>query len=178
MKFKRLLIGPLVCAFILNAAYPPLGWSVLAFFLLVPLLPHMQLSWKKRFLWGWAAGFAMQASAFWWIFITIRDFGGQPLWVCSVGSLLFWAYHGLDMALWLCLAPLTAPFKSPFLRAMGYAATWYVIQLELFPYVFPWNLGSALAGTPLLGDGLALWGADGVTFLVAFIGISLVLSRQ
>lgn len=173
-------LGPsILCGLLLTASFPPAGWAPLAFFALLPLLSSCDESAGKRLLKGWLAGFTMQCSMAFWIITTIRDFGGQPTWVALVGACLFWAYQGLDLALFTLLAGwLHRPFRAAWQKAAVLAASFYVIQIEIFPYVFPWNLGSALSGTPLLGAAGRLWGANGITFWVAFIGFAVILGRR
>ncbi len=169
---------PLLCALFLNLAYPPFNISILAMFILVPLLSSLRLSHRHRFLKGWLAGFLLQATAFYWVFGTLQDFGGQSWFISGVGAFLFWAYHGLDIAIWLWLAPLALNWKRPVWQAISLASLWSVIQLDLFSYVFPWNMGAAFIGTPILGQSATLWGDDGTSFLVTAIGMTLALVRQ
>ncbi len=150
-----------------------LGFPILLTFL--PLFLIFPASGKARFLYGWLAGFLLQGTAYYWIFFTIRDFSGQSPGISVAGSILFWLYQGLDIALWLWITPILLRALPKVVQPLGAASTWLFLQGHLFPYVFPWDLGAVITSTPLLGGAASFWGARGLTFLIILMQGLLVL---
>ena len=151
-------------AALLNFAYPPVEWAILAFAAFVPLMFFREASWQRRFFTGWLAGWCTQASGYFWIFLTIRDFGGQSVPVSLTGAALFWLYQGLDFGIWLWLAPLAAAGLPKWCRPLVLASVWTVLQQGLYPYVFRWDYGAAFASLPVSWSA-AYWQSAGVGFL-------------
>ena len=147
-----------------NLAGAPLEWAFAALFVFVPLFTWYQKGPGARFLTGWLAGFLNQAIAYPWIYNTIRDFSGQSPTISALGTVLFWAYQGLDLALWLWLAPMVVRNMPRLLQPFGASGCWVLLQTLLFPYVFLWQAGGLFTGSPLLHGGAVLWGATGLAF--------------
>jgi len=159
----------LATALLLNAANEPFGLGLLAFFALVPLFFCFDRNWKQRFLIGWAAGFLVQALGYYWIFYTIRDFGGLNPFLSALGGLLFWLYQGLDLALWLLLAPAVGARLPAWARPFAAAAVWLVLQQGVMPYIFPWAYASAFTSFLPVSRGAVFWGAHGLGFLALLV---------
>ncbi|CAM2067357.1 apolipoprotein N-acyltransferase [Sulfidibacter corallicola] len=182
MRLMKILALGLLAAVFLNFSVAPFQWGVLGFVALMPLLHLRTLSALRRFLIGWFAGFLTQAFTYYWVFYTIRDFGGLSPWIAALGSTAFWLYQGLDLALWLWAYPLLAQKLgsrvtsnwTPVCHALTAAATWWLLQKGLFPYVFPWNYGSIFASLPWLFESVALWGVHGLGFLAVWFQAGLM----
>lgn len=169
------LTACIVTALLLSLAFAPFYQGYLGFFAMIPLFFCFADSWKLRFLTGWGAGFLMQATGYYWIFNTIRDFGGQSTAISLVGGTLFWLYQGLDLALWLTLAPILARHAHPILRAALAAGLWFWLQTSLFPYVFPWQYGGAFTSLAPVSHAAAFWSAYGLGFLAVWLQGNAVL---
>lgn len=173
-----LLLAPLLSALLLNASAAPLHQGYLALVGMLPLLSLHQRSWKQRLLAGWLAGMLTQAIAYYWIFLTIRDFGGVNAPLSALGAVLFWAFQGLDMGIWLWLFPLLSRKGSIIPKPLAAAACWYLLQTHAFPYVFPWVYGSCLVEPFPLGAGAALWTDQGVGFWAIWLQMGIWNLRE
>ena len=168
-----LWLAPLCTALLIYFSSAPIHQGYLALLAFIPLLFAQERSWKHRLLLGWLAGFLTQAVAYYWIFLTVRDFGGLSAPLSALSAVLFWAAQGLDMGLWLLLFPLLAPKDSLIPRPLMAAACWYLLQAHLFPYVFPWVYGASFIEPAPLGAGAALWTDHGLGFLAIWMQVGL-----
>lgn len=166
VKMLRAMVMACVSGVLVNLAFPPLGYSLLAFAAFLPVMHAMDASPWRRLAIGLVLGFTIQGLGYYWIFYTIRDFGGQPAGLSFLGALLFCVYQGLDMALWLWSFPFLLPLLPRRLRPLAPAACFFLIQADLFPYVFPWCLGASLSWPGALVKGAALYTGAGLTFWV------------
>jgi len=164
-------------ALLLNAASAPVSFWPAGFAAFLPLFWLFEATPGRRFLIGWLCGFLTQALAYYWIFYTIRDFSGQTATISLAGGLLFWLYQGLDIALWLWLAPLLFRPLPRWAQAFGAAGLWLTLQAALFPYVFPWCYGAFFAAEPLIAQSAALWDAHGLGLLAVCLQGMVVLNR-
>lgn len=163
------LVLPLSFAILHDLAYAPLQFAPAGLFCFVPLFLLPETTALRRFLHGWTAGLAMQALGYYWIFYTIRDFGGLSDPLALLGSLLFFLYQGLDLALWLLLLPLLAPGGT---ARIWLGAAWWLVISRYFPAIFPWQLGASQAGFLGLKAHAAWLGSYGLGFFaVAFAGL-------
>ncbi len=174
-KAMKQLLASVVTGLLLNLQFAPFYQGYLALVALAPLFLRFEDSWKVRFLTGWAAGFVMQAIAYYWIFFTIRDFAAQSAAISLGGGVLFWLYQGLDIAVWLTIAPLLARDGHPLLRAFLAAGLWFWLQTTFFPYIFPWQYGGAFAALPPLSGAASFWSAYGLGFLAVWFQGNAVL---
>ena len=172
------VIFPLAIGLMMSFAFQPLG----LWFLAVPALsifPFFRaMPPVKRWFFGWLTGFFIQALGYTWIFITIRDFGGLSGGISAIGAVLFWAYQGLDFAIWFCFSPMLFPKhdessgKGGSLYLVGDAGFFFLVQSFLFPYVFPWAISACLTESPFLPSA-RFWSANGLTFLIMLVGLTL-----
>ncbi|MDJ0835436.1 MAG: apolipoprotein N-acyltransferase [Acidobacteriota bacterium] len=173
------LVAGSVSGLLLNLANEPFGIGLLGLVAVIPLLGQFENGWRRRLLAGWLAGFLLQAFGYHWIFQTIRDFGGQSNTVSALGTVAFQLYQGLDVAVWLLLAPLLCRHLPKPGRPFAAAATWLLVQDHLFPYTFPWDYGNIFAGASPLGEAAAFWGATGLGFLALSIqGVAVWYPRK
>ncbi|CAM2007831.1 apolipoprotein N-acyltransferase [Acanthopleuribacter pedis] len=162
----------LLTALCLTLAAAPTLLFPLALLALAPLVAHDRRRGWVRFAMGWGAGLLTQAFSYYWIYYTVRDFGGQSVFISGLGAFAFWLFQGLDLGLWLLLYPWFAQRlyrgDNPRLRALIYAvcaaAWWLLLQRWVFPYVFPWSFGSLLNGWAPLMKAAALWSVFGLGF--------------
>jgi apolipoprotein N-acyltransferase len=156
---------------VLAAAFPPLDVWPLALVGLVPLLTLAgRLRPRQAFMAGWVFGLALGLALFYWLMVVMTTFGGLP-WPLALGVLLL-------MQLYLALYP--AAFAgslawlgrrgvSPLLAApLLWAGLEWVRGWALTG--FPWlPLSATLTSFPPLVQSAELWGATGVSALVALV---------
>lgn len=163
-----------IAAVCMNLAYAPTFIAPLVILTFALLWALRQRSAKARFLCGWLCGFLTQMLGFYWVFFTIRDFGGIDTSLSAIGALLFFAYQGADFAIWLWLAPFFFNDKlNPILRICGAAGAWYLLQAYAYPYTINWSLGSAWISIPVMREASALWTMDGLGFFTVALGLIL-----
>lgn len=165
----KYILAALCTAILLNLASPPVDFGLAASLMFLPLFPFFRVGPWKRFFTGWAAGFLIQALAYYWIFFTVRDFGGQSTTISVVGAVAFQLYQGLDLALWLLVAPMLCNKKDHWFLPVAAAACLVVIQGVVFPYVFPWDYGSLFANASFISGSAALWTSRGIAFFMIMI---------
>ena len=138
----------------------PLTWISL-----IPLFHAIQITQTSRraFLVGWSAGLIVNISGFYWLFYTIRIFGGYNI-PFSLFIFLFLAiYSGLALAFFsfvvkiygfgpLCLFP---------------AVFWTAIEFW-FPNLFPWHLANSQSSFLTFIQTADLVGPYGTSFLLVW----------
>ena len=155
----------------------PLWWlQLLALALLAGQLDGCRS--PKRAAWlGGLFATAMQCGTFWWLFISMHDYGGlaAPLTVLAIVLLAaaLGLYYAAASALFVTLAPRQ---RAP--RALVFAALWLLAELARVKFFtgFPWGEGG-YAHVDGWARPLAAWiGVHGLTFLAAFVAAWLARS--
>ena len=122
-------------------------WPV-AFVALVPLLVALDAVTPRRAAGlGWVAGFVTMAVGFYWLFPTLRVFGGFPAPLCALVMALICGYQAGRTALCGFLFGLATRRGWP--RAPVFALAFAATEL-VFPLLFPWYLGVGVHGVPVL----------------------------
>ncbi len=138
----------------------PLTWISL-----IPLFHTIQRvgTRQKAFLIGWAAGLIINVLGFYWLFYTIKVFGGYNFAVAVVIFLFLAAYSGLAFALF-----------SLFVKLCGFgplclypALFWTAIEFW-FPNLFPWYVANSQANFLTLIQTADLVGPYGTSFLLVW----------
>lgn len=160
---------------LLNLTFLPFGLFFLAWFALIPLTVLHRYRGGQRFLLGWATGSLIHAAGYFWIVSTIHDFGGLSMGLSFAGGALFWLYQGMDLGLWLMVWPWLGRKLPDWARALTAASWWFILQTYLMPFVFPWDLGAALAESPFLAAAAGFWRSYGLAFWMVFFQVFLVL---
>ena len=57
----------------------------------------------------------------------------------ALGTAAFQLYQGMDVAVWLLLAPPLCRHLPKSAKPFAAAAAWLLVQDHLFPYTFPWD---------------------------------------
>ena len=157
-------------AILLVLLFPPFGLNWLAPFALVPLvlLCAREPSAKKRWLFGWAAGFVFWCGLCPWIQFVLEVHGGMGRWGGWGTFVLFGFYKGLPTALFTLLAGFLI---SKWYALPAIAALWTGIdRLHAFTG-FAWlPLGNAGINMPLPMRLAPVTGVYGLTFLFAMLG--------
>jgi apolipoprotein N-acyltransferase len=154
----------------MNFAFQPWGYWGLAVLALAIFPFFRELKTSQRLLFGWMTGFWIQAFGYYWIFFTIRDFGGLISWLSGAGALLFFVYQGFDLGLWFAGTRLFVRQDRWGFFLIFDAGLLFVIQSFLFPYVFPWVLSTCLSNS-MLRSSASLWSGYGLTFWLVFFSL-------
>lgn len=169
---KWVMLISIPIGFLFNLSFEPFGlwWCCVLAIAVFPLLESLSSS--KRFMFGWLSGVFVQAFGYYWIFFTIRDFGGLSPFLSVIGSIGFWLFQGLDLGLWFLFAPLLFKKAPSWLRLVLQAGLLALIQSYLFPYVFPWLVGAVLTNS-IAAQSAWIWKSVGLTFWLMLAGLSL-----
>lgn len=157
----------------------PVGW--LQLLALLPLAGQVDgcRSWKRAAWMGGLFATAMLCATFWWLFISMHDYGGlaAPLTLLAIVLLAAFLalYYAVACGLFVVLAP-----AGIALRALVFAALWLLAELARVSFFtgFPWGEGgyAHVDGWARL---LAPWvGVHGLTFLAALVAAALAMSLR
>ena len=163
----------LASALLLVLLFPPFNLTWLAPVALTPLLIACarEASWWRRWLLGWAAGFAFWGGMCSWIHFVLEVHGGMGRWGSWGGFTLFGLYKGLPMAVFVTLAGLLMPrwWAIP-----ATAALWTGIERTHGFFGFAWlDLGNAGIDMPLPMRLASITGVYGLSFVFAMLGCAL-----
>ncbi|HLX43720.1 MAG TPA: apolipoprotein N-acyltransferase [Bryobacteraceae bacterium] len=170
----------LCSGFLLILLFPRFNLTWLAPVALAPVLVTCarELSWKRRFLEGWAAGFVFWFGVCYWIQFVLEVHGGLGRWGGWATFVLFAVLKGLHMAVFCAFAGFLMP-KPWAIPAV--AALWTGLERTHGPLGFVWlDLGNAGIDMPV-GMRLApITGVYGISFVFAMLGcaVALVLLRR
>ncbi len=160
------------------AGFAPLGWYLLPILSLAGLFRLARDAAPRRaFLLGWSYGLGLFLAGVSWVYVSISVYGGMPMPIAALATLLFCAFIALFPAGALALAArLTAP--GPRRAALALPAAWVLgewVRGWIFTG-FPWlALGYAQApDSPLAGYAPVL-GVYGVGLLAALTAGGLAL---
>lgn len=134
----------------------------------------------RRAAWlGSVFGTGWLVAGFWWLYISMNQFGGLPAWMAAAAVLLLGAllslYYALALGAWARLRPACGQGLSLWGQAAGWTACWLLAELARATLLtgFPWIAsGYAHAVGPLAA--WAPWvGVYGLCALAAFCAFSL-----
>ncbi len=180
ISHKKAILFSLLSAFLLWLSFPGGGefWPLL-FVALVPLLYAVQAKTQKRAaLYSLLCGLVHFLLLLYWIVIVLGRYGGLP-WFVAVPALLLLA---LCMSGYLVCFALFARFIllscSPLICLLLLPSVW--VGLDWLRGIlftgFPWmDLGYALYRVPVLIQVADLVGHHGVTFILVFFNVCIVL---
>ena len=162
-------------AILLVLIFPRFNLTWLAPVALTPVLIACarERSWKRRFLYGWAAGIAFWWGVCYWIQFVLQDHGGLGLALSWVSFILFTILKGLHMALFavLCGFVMRKPWAIP-----ASAALWAGLERTHGPFGFAWlQLGNAAINMPMAMRLVPFLGVYGVSFVFAMLGCAIAL---
>jgi apolipoprotein N-acyltransferase len=151
-------------------AFPGIDLWPLAFVALAPLLVAMRGQPVRRAAGlGWAAGFTMTMTGFYWLMEMLRVFSGFPTPVCFLFMCILCAYQGGRIALcgWLYGRAATRgwPAEAVFLGA-------FATSELVYPLLFPWYFGATMHLAPALGQVADLGGPILVGLMVATTSVA------
>ena len=169
-----------------------LGLSLASAVLLVLIFPRFNLTWiaplalapiliacarelssKRRFLHGWAAGIVFWFWVCYWIQGVLAVHGGLGGWLSWVTFVLFAVLKGLHMALFAALAGLVMRKRW---AIPAVAALWTGIERTHGPFGFAWlDLGNAGIDMPDVLRLAPFAGVYGLSFVFAMLGCAIAL---
>lgn len=165
----------LASAILLVLVFPRFNLTWLAPIALAPILIACarELSWKRRFLYGWAAGIVFWFSVCYWIQGVLAVHGGLGGWLSWVTFLLFAVLKGLHLALFAALAGflMNKPWAVP-----ATAALWAGLERTHGDFGFAWlDLGNAGIDMPIALRVVPFVGVYGLSFVFAMLGCAVAL---
>jgi apolipoprotein N-acyltransferase len=177
------LVLSLASAVLLVLIFPNFNFTLLAPVAVAPLLVACarEMSWKRRFVLGWASGFVFWFAVCSWIQFVLEVHGGMGRWGGWGTFVLFAVLKGLYTAAFAALAGnvLRTPWAIP-----GAAALWTAVEyahgtigLAWIGLGFAWlDLGNAGIDMPLLPRLAPITGVWGMSFVLAMIGCAIALA--
>jgi apolipoprotein N-acyltransferase len=171
----------LASAVLLVLIFPRFNLTWLAPVALAPIVVACarELSWKRRFLHGWAAGIVFWFSVCYWIQAVLESHGGLGGWLSWVTFVLFALLKGLHMALFAMLAGFL--LRTGGLVKRGWAlpaiaALWTGIERTHGDFGFAWlDLGNAGVDMPIALRLAPFTGVYGLSFVFAMLGCAIAL---
>jgi apolipoprotein N-acyltransferase len=165
----------LVSAVFLILIFPRFNLTWLAPVALTPLLIACarELSWKRRFLNGWAAGFVFWFGVCSWIQFVLEVHGGMGRWGGWGTFVLFSVIKGLHVALFSTVAGflVSKPWAMP-----AIAALWAGLERTHGELGFTWlQLGNAGIDMPVAMRLAPFTGVYGLSFAFAMLGCAVAL---
>ncbi len=175
---RRLIISATLSGLLLTAAFPKVGWALLAWIGLVPILVALQRSeLGSGFRLGYLAGLVHFLSLTYWIAHAIATYGGLP-WLLAIPILfLLTAYLALFPALFLWILKLSSP--GPILSMVLAPSLWVGLEYlrGVFLTGFPWELlGYSQYRFLSLIQSADILGVYGISFLLVAANTALALS--
>ncbi len=162
-------------AVLLILVFPRFNLTWLAPVALAPILVAFarELSWKRRFLFGWAAGIVYWWGVCYWIQFVLQDHGGLGFALSWVSFILFTILKGLHMALFATLVGFV--MRKPWAMPTA-AALWAGLERTHGPLGFAWlDLGNAGINMPIAMRLAPVTGVYGISFVFALIGCAIAL---
>ncbi len=111
----------------------------------------------------WFCGAVLYATGHYWLFSTIQSFSGLPSVASFFVFILFIGASGLHLPVAAMVIQRLSPYRLAF--AVGFFAT-----TEIFPRLFPWEIGHLLLPTPL--SQVADLGGVQLVSLIFLIGVT------
>ena len=170
------LLLALASSALLILTFPRFSLVWLAPFALAPLLiaARRELSWKRRFLLGWAAGIVYWFGVCYWIEFVLAFHGGLGEIAGWAVFTLFALAKGLHMAVFTVFAGL---LMRRWWATPSVAALWVAVEVTHGPLGFAWlTLGNAGIdmGVPLRVAPFT--GVYGISFLFAMMGTAVAVA--
>lgn len=157
-------------------AMPPFDQFWLAWFAYVPLLwACRELTAKKAFLVGWAAGTVANLGLFYWIYKVVVDHTPAPFAGGLLVALLLALQQGLREAIWLGVAK---KFESEAWPAVVVLPTLYTTIEFLYPIIFPVHLGDSQHAFLYTHQLMDLSGPTGLSWVIVAFNVAIFVTLE
>ena len=145
-----------------------LGWSSLALFYVALSIP------RQRVIRLFVSGILTYIGGFYWLFSTIRDFGGFPFSAALGIFALFALGSALQFAIWaFCWQHLPSSCARWGLRT---PLAWLVAH-HFWIKIFPWDFGHTQLGFTQLAQLAGVTGVTGITCMMMWVVEALCARR-
>ena len=152
-----------------SALCAALGWSSVALFVTALSLPHKRL---KRFF---AAGCITYIGGFYWLYGTIRDFGGFPTIAAIAIFLLFVVGSAVQFLIWGFAWQHLPKFCSQL--GMRAAVAWLIAH-HFWIKIFPWDFGHTQSAFLPFAQLASVTGVTGITFMMMWVAEAFSLRKN
>lgn len=146
--------------------------------MLVPFFSAVSNFSGRGFLAGLAVGLFMHLSMLYWIVYVLGHYGGLPVYLSVPAVVLLSLYMGVYVGLAAFATRICLANVSPAINLFAIPAIWVGLDWlrSFFGGGFPWmDVGYFLAPVPWLIQAADLYGHYGITYLVVFVNMLLVL---
>jgi apolipoprotein N-acyltransferase len=129
-------------------AFPGVDLWPLAFVALVPLMIALRNQPARRAAGlGWAAGFTMTMTGFYWLLEMLKTFSGFPTGICLIFMAILCGYQGGRIALmgWLYGRATERGYRAGPVFALA-----FITSELVYPLLFPWYFGATVHQVPAL----------------------------
>jgi apolipoprotein N-acyltransferase len=129
-------------------SFPGMDLWPISFFALVPLIVALRGQPSRRAAGlGWAAGFTMTMTGFYWLLEMLKVFSGFPAFICVLFMAILCAYQGGRIALcgYLHGRAEARGWPAAPVFALAFAASELV-----YPLLFPWYFGASVHNAPVM----------------------------
>jgi apolipoprotein N-acyltransferase len=134
--------------FLYFLAFPGIDLWPLSFVALAPLMVALKNQTARRAAGlGWAAGFTMTMSGFYWLLGMLKTFSGFPTAVCLVFMAILCGYQGGRIAL---MGYLYGRAEGRGWPAGPVFALAFIASELVYPLLFPWYFGATVHQVPAL----------------------------
>ncbi len=167
---------------LIGCSYIPFPPAFLLFCLLPYGLATVRAKSAKHAFWcGWITQFLLTMIGFHWVAFTAHEFGNLP-WLISVPVLLaFSSFSSLHYAIASWIWFKTAKRNTRPISILYFAILFSLLE-NIFPMIFPWNLGYPWTASSLpIKQTMEWFGAEGLstyTILFNFLLLNLFLNRS
>ena len=177
-RFVFLAVCLCATALLFKISYPKPSYSLLMWLALAPFtlaVVRLRGFWSSL-LYSWLTGVLVFAGIYYWVYVTCLDGGGLTPSLAAAAWLGLSALMGVQFAVFggSCYFLKRLQWAFPLLAALGWAALeWAHEMLATYLLGFPWfALGYSQWNIPQIIQIASFAGTAGVSFLVAFAGIS------
>lgn len=137
-----------------------LGWTSVAFFAAALRSPD------RRLLRFFVAGVVTYIGGFYWLFSTIKDFGGFPTLAAIAIFLLFACGSAVQFMVWA----FSWSYLPPIFARLGIrTATAWLVAHHFWIKIFPWDFGHTQLGFTPLAQLAGVGGVSAISFLILWV---------
>ncbi|HBP17700.1 MAG TPA: hypothetical protein DEA08_07900, partial [Planctomycetes bacterium] len=168
----RCLVGALSLGATCGLASSPLGWHLVQWVGLLPLLWAWEgLDRRASLLAGLSAGFGVNLALFTWLGPSTMDYAGLSPALAGLALLVFLCWEALPFAI-LGLVDWAGRRRWPAARWLVFPCALVLLEW-LWPRLFAWTVGTPQVNADVVAQCADLIGPYGLSGLVAFVNVAL-----